>query len=166
MMSPKPLHNAFSFDYQSKKMELNTPCRIRNPQVPSAPFLDHSALWDTGATHSVIGLPLIESLKLTPIFREMISGVHGTQEADGFIVEIMLPNNVVCKNWPVMGADIGPHGLLIGMDIISMGDFSICEGRYISYCIPSFENPIDFVGKAEKVNKKIAKQTRPSSSKK
>ena len=55
---------------------------------------------------------------------------------------------------------------LIGMDVIGMGDFSICRGEFFSYCIPSFENPINFVEKAEKVNNKIAKQTRRSSSKK
>ena len=148
-----PPHMAFSFDYKSRQRQLVTPCKIGNSQISSVPIIKHSALWDTGATHSVIGLPLIESLKLSLIFREMISGVHGTQEADGFIIDIKLPNNIVCSDWPVVGADIGRHGLLIGMDIIGMGDFSICKGQYFSYCIPSLENPIDLEEKAKKIAK-------------
>ena len=87
-MSPRPLYTAFSFDYQSRKREIITPCKIDNPHAPSATSLESTALWDTGAIHSVVNLSIVKSLQLVTVFREMISGVHGAQEADGHIVEI------------------------------------------------------------------------------
>ena len=53
-----------------------------------------------------------------------------------------------------MSADIGKHGLLIGMDIMGSGDFSVCGDRFFSYCLPSFDTPVDFVKRAESENQK------------
>ena len=156
-MPPKILHHAFSTDFQSRKFEIVTPCEVKNSYAASDSIFRGNALWDTGATHSVIGLQTVEPLGLIPIAQQAIIGVHGEQEAWIYVVDILLPNNVVYQNCEVAGAAIGGHDLLVGMDIIGMGDFSVCGGRFVSYCAPPFEKPVNFVERAERANERIAR---------
>lgn len=155
-MPPKITHRAFSFDFQSRKSDIVTPCEIKNPYDTSVFILKGGALWDTGATHSVVNLRTVGPLSLIPVAKEIITGVHGAQEVSAYVVEIVLPQGLVYKNWRVFAADIDRHDLLVGMDIIGMGDFSICGGKFFSYGTPSFDRPIDFVEKLEKAKNEIA----------
>ena len=101
--------------------------------------LTFKALWDTGATHSVI-TPGINSETIKPIY--IIGG-------------IILPNRVIFENWSLTESDIGGDGidLLIGMDIISQGDFflSTSGGKTkLCFCYPPHQEPIDLVERAKK----------------
>ena len=154
-MPPEPSHHAFSIDLSSRKREIDTDCEIKNSYTAAYPTSEGKALWDTGATCSVIGLQVVQPLGLTPVADEIVIGVHGSQKAWVYVVDILLPNNIVYQNWEVVGADIGRYNLLVGMDIIGVGDFSICNGRFVSYCYPSLENPVDFAEKAKKINKNM-----------
>lgn len=117
-----------------------------------------------GATGSVITPALARSLGLVSTGRVPMAGVHGEKKVNTYVVECVLPPDVVFKELYVSSADLaGSADVLIGMDIIGAGDFSICGGQFFSYCVPSFENPIDFVEKAERVNKRIVKQNRKES---
>ena len=49
--------------------------------------------------------------------------------------------------------------VLIGMDIIRMGEFAISHDKF-SWCCPPCGNPIDLSKKAEKENEKIRKKRR------
>ena len=165
-MQAKPFHSAFSFDYKQRQSALITACKVGNP-FSSKGFQDGQALWDTGAMGSVIGPHLAQSLQLIPTEKAKLGGIHGDEVVNTYFVELGLPNDVIFRKLNVYEANLTePTNFLIGMDIIGIEDFSICEGRFISYCVPSFEKPIDFVEKSNKINKKIAKQNRRFASKK
>ena len=71
-------------------------------------------------------------------------------------VSIGLPNKVMVQEAAVTVCDLtGEIELLIGMDIILLGDFSISNGEgktLFSFAIPPFENKTDLYEKALAVN--------------
>ena len=79
-------------------------------------------------------------------------GVHGTRLAETFFVNVALPNGVGFPNIRETKGDLGlGGGILIGMDIITRGDFSVSnfQGKTVmSFRCPSCETT-DFV-KAQK----------------
>ena len=65
-----------------------------------------------------------------------------------YFIDIILNNEVVFNNWKVMGSKIGAQGIdiLIGMDIISKGDFAISNynGKtQFSFRLPS-QQDVDY----------------------
>lgn len=114
-----------------------------------------NALWDTGATASCISDKVATSLGLISTGMKRISGVSGPDVVPTFIVNIGLPNRVCVKEVEVAQArfssDKGSNfDLLIGMDIITLGDFAVTNYRgktVFSFRTPSMLN-IDFVKKS------------------
>jgi predicted aspartyl protease len=85
-----------------------------------------SALWDTGASGSCISKSLASKLGLTAIELCNIAGVGGIQESDVYLVDIQLPNQILVSNIRVSEfLDNGKFDVILGMDIITLGDFSI-----------------------------------------
>lgn len=84
-----------------------------------------------------------------------MSGVHGTQKCESFLVNIYLPNDVAFAGVRVTKGTLGGADILIGMDIISQGDFAVTspQGKTkFSFRIPSQAN-IDFVTEAQQPNR-------------
>lgn len=112
------------------------------------------ALWDTGATMSAVSHKVVSDLHLIPIGRQVVSTPTGTKEADTYCIDAMLPNNVNVEGLIVIDSEIGsqnvggePMGMLVGMDIISRGDFAVTnrDGKTIfTFRYPSTTS-IDFV---------------------
>jgi hypothetical protein len=104
-------------------------------------------IWDTGATASCINQKIVDDLKLIPLGKTEISTANGLKDVNTYLIDIGLPNNVIVQNVLVSCADLGNNlDLLIGMDIISLGDFAITNvnGRTIfSFRLPSL-SIIDF----------------------
>ena len=76
-------------------------------------------------------------------------------------MDLLLPNNVHVPDVPVVDTEIGDQGIdvLIGMDIISMGDFAVSnhDGKLVfTFRIPSIKTT-DYVveAKAEEVRAMI-----------
>lgn len=102
-----------------------------------------SGIWDTGATGSVITKKVIENLSLLPVDRTQVNTANGVRESNVYLVNIALPSNVGFKGLPVTEGDIGEIDVLIGMDIICLGDFAItheAEGDLVM----SYQTPPDF----------------------
>jgi hypothetical protein len=77
-------------------------------------------------------------------------------EVNTYLVNLFLPNNVVVAAVPVSEGGIAGGDVLIGMDIIVMGDFAItnCEGRsFWTFRMPAVEE-IDFVREIQEHNTK------------
>ena len=110
---------------------------------------DTHALWDTGATATAISDSLAERLNIPPIGKVVVHAAHGPKEVNQYMVDIVLPNKVGFRNWLVTGADLGDSlGILIGMDIITLGDFSITNvngSTVASFRTPSIGPVIDYV---------------------
>ncbi|MBQ7752795.1 MAG: retroviral-like aspartic protease family protein [Treponema sp.] len=84
-----------------------------------------TAIWDTGATKSCIAKRIVDELNLIAVGRTSIGTANGITDANTYLVDIGLPNGVTVKNILVTCADLGDDDVLIGMDIITKGDFSI-----------------------------------------
>lgn len=83
--------------------------------------------WDTGATGSCLSHDVVKNLKLVPTGKKQVRTPSGSRIINTYIVDILLPNNVLITECEVMDSEIGAQGIgaLIGMDIISEGDFAV-----------------------------------------
>lgn len=107
-----------------------------------------NAIWDTGATSSVITKTIAKKLGLIPTGMCLVSTANGTVPQNTYTVEIGLPNGLLVKGVVVTEVDglSGGCEVLIGMDIITLGDFSVTnfEGvTRMSFRIPSI-HAIDY----------------------
>lgn len=116
-------------------------------------------IWDTGATNSCISESLAKKLNLAPIQRATVQGVHGAEEVNVYYITIVLPNENIKLNVPVTEckelSEDGRICMLIGMDVITKGDFCITNlnGKTVlSFRVPSVEM-IDFVAKINEDNR-------------
>lgn len=123
--------------------------KMRDNNIPMQPKM-WQGVWDTGATGSCITQRIVDDLKLTPIGKSQISTANGLKIVNTYLVDVGLPNNVIIPNIVVSCADLGSDlDLLIGMDIISLGDFAITNVngrttfsfRLPSICVIDFNNP-------------------------
>ncbi len=160
-MKGDKVHHAFRVVYNGIARQLLTECAIALPSatnpLPKKDFHKFKAIWDTGATNSVITENVVKKISLAPTGKINSYGVHGQSEVNTYILDIGLPNHVCIQNVRVSEAKLmGDIDVLIGMDIIQAGDFAICNPdmkTIFSYCMPSHKNPIDLLEKSDKVNK-------------
>ena len=128
---------------------ITTPIEILN--VISNQKVSTKGIWDTGATGSAITKSLAEELGLISLGKRNVRGVHGTKEVNVYYVKITLNNKNITLNAKVTECDElsadNTVGMLIGMNIITMGDFAITNYKgdtTMSYRVPSLQK-IDFV---------------------
>lgn len=112
------------------------------------------ALWDTGATGSVITQRVVDACGLKPIMMMKVQGAYGgITDRPAFLVNVMLPQGVGVTNVTVVLGELAGMDALIGMDIITLGDFAITnEGdkTTFSFRYPSLHT-IDYVKQAEAI---------------
>lgn len=118
-------------------------------------ILHTKALWDTGATNCVITPSCAKSLNLKPISIAQTHHAGGISLSNVYLVTIILPNGVRIENvrFTECSEQAGNFGVIIGMDIITRGDFSITNrnGQTVfSFNIPSIRL-IDFVAENKKI---------------
>lgn len=114
-----------------------------------------NALWDTGATSSCIGKSLMQQLNMNPIAFTDVSHAGGrTNRVPVYLLDVILPNNVRITGVHACQFDDAPDAnFIIGMDIITLGDFAITNlnnETTISFRIPSTQT-IDFTKPAQPV---------------
>ena len=134
----------YTRQYQSIQSRIITPAYVMFEDAG----LRVNAIWDTGATGTSVSSRVVEKLGLTPTGQKKIVGLGGVQTLNRYVVDIQLPNKAKIKNIPVISNDafINDADMLIGMDIISCGDFAISnlDGKTtFSFRMPSMEI-IDF----------------------
>ncbi|MBI4297748.1 MAG: retroviral-like aspartic protease family protein [Chloroflexi bacterium] len=115
-----------------------------DPQPAMMPFL---AIWDTGATNSVITQAVVEACGLVATGMATVKHVGGESQAETYLVNILLPSNVGFYGVRVTKGEL-PSGanILIGMNIINQGDFAVTNFNGItkfSFRVPSVGH-IDF----------------------
>jgi len=106
------------------------------------------ALWDTGSTMTVISDELASKLNLEPVGEMVAETAGGRYKANKYILSLHLPNRLNIENVMIASGKLGPGiDILIGMDIITLGDFVITN--YNNKTVFSFRFPssevIDFV---------------------
>jgi len=150
-------HFAFKNEFPNLSLRLITEVEIYGvSQIQE--IMKVKALWDTGATGSAITPELFQSLKLIPFNRVKVNGINNISMADMVKVSIKLPNLVVIQNISVSVCNLVKDvDLLIGMDIIQLGDFSISNGEgktLFSFAMPPFEDKTDLHKKALETGKR------------
>lgn len=162
-------HHAFTTRYNGRARVLfNTvnvclPVTPEEAQTQKVEFREYIAIWDTGATHSAITKRVVDDLGLQP------TGVRETRHAGGkssnntYLVNIALPNKVMVPHVRVTEVQLIPDDnvsddkqpqILIGMDIIGLGDFAVTNANNkttFSFRVPSVQE-IDFIPDTQENN--------------
>src|SRR5664279_114133 len=90
-----------------------------NPPNPTPPMLPTTALWDTGATRSVISSAMVGALGLNPTGTTNVNHAGGASLSNTYVVNFGLPNQVAVAGVLVteFAAIAGGFGAIVGMDI-------------------------------------------------
>lgn len=144
---------SFTIQYPGRTRVIHSECKVSLPKEKGESFegfnpIPFRAIWDTGATGSTITKKVAETLSLVPISQMWVQGVHSKVEKNVYAISLVLPNKVVIPYLSVTECDAlaGGFDLLIGMDVIGMGDFAITNVNgqtTFSFRIPSARK-IDF----------------------
>jgi hypothetical protein len=131
------------------------PSLVDESQRP--PACKVTAIWDTGATGSVVTQSVVDRCGLKQVGLKKVSGVHSEEISPVYLVNIELPN-VGFRNISVTLGRL-PKGtdLLIGMDIIAQGDLAITNHGGIT--VFTFRCPSD--GKIDFVAEQKARRATP-----
>jgi hypothetical protein len=100
----------------------------------------------------------VGQLSLIPTGVITAQDANNSYQTSTYLVDIGLPNGILIPDVRVTeAANLGNYDLLIGMDIITLGDFAITNGlgnTWFSFRIPPDGIQIDYVAKADAIQKK------------
>lgn len=139
---------------------IQTSVSVINPQNKNV--VKTKGIWDTGATNSVITRSTARALGLVPIGITKVNGVHGVKDVFVYRVTIVLNNKNISLTTEVTECEelSGSHdiGMLVGMNIIGMGDFCITNFNgetTMTFRVPSLEkvNYVDEVAEYKRILK-------------
>ncbi len=80
-------------------------------------------MWDTGSQYTFLSSRIIEALQLKPSGVAEVSGIGGISDANVYVVHIVLPSGDAVVNVEALGSDYSDYDVIIGMDIIVLGEF-------------------------------------------
>lgn len=149
-----PKFKSFTVHYGGRTNKLPVETLISNHLTPGVDLSiaaqnakKYIGIWDTGATNSVISQKVVNECGLIPTGMALVQSATGSSQCETFLVSVFLPNKVVFPFIRATKGVLAGCDVLIGMDIISEGDFAITqnEGKTtFSFRIPSMKK-IDFV---------------------
>lgn len=133
-------------------------CAAFDPQNPPSQVpqrLAAKALWDTGASKSVLAADFARQLGLVSTGLTEVHHGDGSSKRDTFMVNFYLPNGVgiVGVRATEFPASHSQFAVLVGMDVIRIGDFAITNlggSTWMSFRTPSHAR-IDYVAEADKI---------------
>lgn len=159
-MNVKIIPRAFTIKYNGLTNRIVTDIGISQAFDPAKPPLplpqtcNTTALWDTGATASMITEATAKALGLIPSGVIHINHAGGTSLSNSYLTNFYLPNKVCVAGVSVSECPniAGQFGAIVGMDIISKGDFSITNHNgktWMTFRVPSIQ-PADYVIEANR----------------
>jgi predicted aspartyl protease len=115
--------------------------------IPHPKVEKFNAIWDTGATGTVITKKVVDTLGLKPVSKTKVRHANGEAIVNVYYINLFLPNQVAFNFIPVTEGVLGDDAsVLIGMDVITKGDFAVTNfnGKTtFSFRVPSLAE-IDF----------------------
>ncbi len=152
-------HRAFTRRADGTLNEIRTPAGIflvsTGQNIIPTDIEQFEAIWDTGATNTAIASTVVQKLGSSPISFVPVGTGGGQVIAPVHLINIVLPNNVIVPNIQVTElTDLNSCDVLIGMDIITQGDFALTHvsGKAcFSFRTPS-SRQIDFVPESNQHN--------------
>lgn len=144
--------HSFTRNYGRLSNRPLTSCFVSAAWLPkeetvAPPTLEFDALWDTGATASVISLEVATRLELLSEGTAKVFHAQGSKHVPKHFVNLGLPNKVQVRGVKVLEGILKGCDALIGMDIINLGDFAVTNRdgvTMLSFQMPSVSH-IDFV---------------------
>lgn len=106
-------------------------------------FRTDNAMWDTGATNSLLSQKIVDELGLKPHDKAYLSGASGVDVTYTYLVHVLLPTGNVVLDVEALLGDNDDYDFVVGMDIISKGDFAFTnkDGKSVfSFRYPSKEH--------------------------
>lgn len=160
-MSPQPYH-AFTQKYPGITNRIITPVHVAAAYDPANPpsnpkFFSTSALWDTGATQSVLTEATAKTLGLVETGKSLVHFAKGHGQCSTYMVNFVLPNQVGVHGVLVSECDDpinNQFGAIIGMDIITTGDLTVTNyggNTWVTFRFPSVA-AVDYVAEIQKIN--------------
>lgn len=130
--------SAISTVYPNVVREILTDVNVASHPASEGGFLRVRALWDTGATFSVISRDKVSELGLMPVDFSSAYTANGWYETPVYRIDVLLPNGIMIKGLRVSQSDLMVCDMLLGMDVISLGDLHLTnDGNTIfSFYIP------------------------------
>lgn len=122
------------------------------------------AIWDTGATNTVVSTRAVRACGLKPTGMTKVHDANNTSDAETYLICLLLPNGPGFSSLRVTKSvreDFGDDAdLLIGMDVIGRGDFAVTN--FSGQTVMTFRSPsverIDFVAQS-RAGKTIVRDT-------
>lgn len=159
------VYRSFIKNYDKLKKVLIMPIDIipisSSNEVISKMTVRLKALWDSGATLTAIKPELRDKLELCMVragSSAKIAGLGGFFDANYTVLSLRLWENFEINWCPVYVLDYSVDvDIIIGMDIIGMGDFVVCNTTNktsFSFVIPPLPDKTDFTEKARHLNKR------------
>ena len=137
---------SFTATYNGLARSLHTPVNVESAINPGNK-IEIDALWDTGASGSLIRPEVAAKLNLKPVSKTLISTPSDKDvPSNVYVIHIYLPNGARIINIRVCEGIPNNCDMLIGMDVINLGDFAITnfnKRTIFSFRIPSMIE-IDF----------------------
>jgi hypothetical protein len=149
-VTQRPPFQAFTIKHTNIVDRIITDVKLSQAHNPSVTPISQmnlfstTALWDTGATKSVITQATASSIDLVPVGSTNVNHAGGSSFSNTYLVNIFLPNmvgivGVLVSECPNI---TGNFGAIIGMDIISGGDLSITNANsntWMTFRYPSYK---------------------------
>ena len=147
----------FIISVDMQKISKKHPCRVNAIQTDCVitPFFERkkgvlvsgceveSTVWDTGATNTIISSAVIDALGLKPVRQTQIEGVGGCMDSSVYKINIYVDGCLEFTGIEALSGDIGDYDVIIGMDIITLGDFVITnkdDQTWFAFRYPSSEH--------------------------
>lgn len=144
------MSRAFTSTGIAKLPVLTSECRVARSvhgDVFSKESFPVTAIWDTGASECSISQDVAKDMNLKPIGVTLNYTAAGAIQVRQYLVDLLLPNSVLVKHLVVTACPLVGLDFIIGMDVITRGDFAITgkDGKTkFSFRIPGNAD-IDFV---------------------
>jgi hypothetical protein len=143
---------SFTAKYENLSRELKSAVSVSSAiSTEEKTAMNGEALWDTGASCTVINERLAANIGLIPIAKTAVktpSTPPGEEHLSNvYYINITLPNGATITNLRVCEGSSEQWDVLVGMDIINLGDFAVSNfsGKtFFTFRIPSFADA-DFV---------------------
>ena len=140
-------------DFGKRVYSIETMCRIsvhhdvvRLGYDAHPDFFEYKAIWDTGAVRTVISPKVVADLGLLPRGKVAMYHANGVSYVNSYFVNLLLPNKMEVQILQVMDGNLPDADILLGMDVIGLGDFALTapDGNTLfSFSQPS-QYAIDF----------------------
>ena len=146
-MANKPTPGlCFTATYKAITKALRTKVYVESPITNNN--VEANAIWDTGASRSLITPEIAAKLNLKPIAKALMATPSDKNvQSNVYLLKVHLPNGATIIDVQALEGTPNCCDMLIGMDVISLGDFAVTnfDGRTMfSFRMPSMA-AIDFI---------------------